>query len=80
MRSNTISICKLANPINWGNTEVSVIVMLTLKKELADSSGNEHMKIFSKLAKKIMNQGFRDQIYNAHCIEDLNTIFIENLA
>lgn len=80
MRSNTISICRLAKPIDWGNTEVSVIVMLTLKKELANSNDNEHMKIFSKLAKKIMNQGFRDQIYNAHCVEDLNTIFNENLA
>lgn len=80
MRSNTISICKLASPINWGNTEVSVIVMLALRKESADSNDNEHMKIFSKLAKKIMNQGFRDEIKNSKTVEELNTIFNENLA
>lgn len=80
MRSNTISICRLAKPIDWGSSEVSVIVMLTLKKELASSDNNEHMKIFSKLAKKIMNQEFREQIYNAYCAEDLNSIFNENLA
>ncbi len=80
MLSNTISICKLAEPINWGNSEVSVIVMLALRKESVDAGGNDHMKIFSKLAKKIMNKDFRNQIFDSNSTSQIHDIFNEHLA
>jgi len=78
--SNTISICTLKKPISWGSSDVSIIIMLTLKDKKSDIHDNEHMKIFSKLAKKIMNHEFRDQIYSAKSVEEMRVIFNENLA
>jgi multiphosphoryl transfer protein len=61
IEKTSISICKLNKPIKWGEQEVSIIIMLTIK-DGDNSAANEHMKIFSLLARKIMNSDFRDSL------------------
>lgn len=72
IEKTTISICKLADPVEWGEQKVDMIIMLTIRDE--NSSGNEHMKIFSLLARKIMNAEFRQNL--SACNSSLE---IENL-
>lgn len=50
---------RLASPLAW-NEEVSVslIIMLTVSEE----EKGDHMKIFSRLARKLMHADFRQQL------------------
>ncbi|MCU8515812.1 phosphoenolpyruvate--protein phosphotransferase [Vibrio vulnificus] len=71
IEQSAISVCRLAKPIEWGDEEAQFIIMLTLNKHAA---GDQHMRIFSKLARKIMHADFRDQLMTAE-----STLQIESL-
>lgn len=62
IEQSAVSVCRLAKPIQWGDEEAQFVIMLTLNKHAA---GDQHMKIFSKLARKIMHAEFRDALFNA---------------
>ncbi len=62
IEQSAISVCRLTNPIEWGDEQAQFIIMLTLNKHAA---GDQHMKIFSKLARKIMHADFREQLMTA---------------
>lgn len=78
IEKTAISICKLSNPIKWGENEVSIIIMLTIK-DGENSAANEHMKIFSLLARKIMNSDFRDSLSACKSNADIETLMKESL-
>lgn len=59
---STISVARLNQPIKWGEEEVQLIIMLTLNP---NAGGDAHMKIFSKLARKIMDETFRNKLMAA---------------
>ncbi|WP_252401678.1 single-stranded DNA-binding protein, partial [Escherichia coli] len=42
--------------VRWGDDEAQFIIMLTLNKHAA---GDQHMRIFSRLARRIMHEEFR---------------------
>ncbi len=73
-----ISICRLTNPINWGTQEVSMVIMLTIKEEPGVSE-NEHMRIFSVLARKIMNKEFREGLMACHSGEQIKGMMKQHL-
>lgn len=62
IEQSSISVCRLKNAIPWGDDEAKFVIMLTLNKHAA---GDQHMKIFSRLARKIMHAGFRDSLMDA---------------
>lgn len=62
IENSTISVARLNQPIKWGDEEAQLIIMLTLNPK---SGGDTHMKIFSKLARKIMDETFRQQLMEA---------------
>ncbi|MDD6467377.1 MAG: PTS sugar transporter subunit IIA [Erysipelotrichaceae bacterium] len=49
------------SPILWNNDEVRMIFGIAVPKENKD---NEHLKILSKLARKLMDEDFRAQLLN----------------
>ncbi|MGF1688855.1 phosphoenolpyruvate--protein phosphotransferase [Photobacterium japonica] len=57
---SSISIAKLSSPIDWQSDsgEVDFIIMLTLNHE----QGDQHMRIFSSLARKLIHPSFRDSL------------------
>ncbi|MCS4274332.1 MULTISPECIES: phosphoenolpyruvate--protein phosphotransferase [Raoultella] len=57
--SSSVSVMRLASPLAW-NEEVSVslVIMLTVSEQEKD----DHMKIFSRLARKLMHADFRQQL------------------
>jgi phosphoenolpyruvate-protein phosphotransferase len=73
---STVSVAKLNKPVLWGEQEVEVVFMLTISKLVV---GNEHMKYFSTLARKLMNEGFRNEIKNAITSEELYKIIVRTL-
>uniref|UniRef100_UPI00111C0A2D PTS sugar transporter subunit IIA n=1 Tax=Salmonella enterica TaxID=28901 RepID=UPI00111C0A2D len=60
--SSTISVARLNAPVRWGDDEAQFIIMLTLNKHAA---GDQHMRIFSRLARRIMHEEFRNTLVNA---------------
>ncbi|MCG7587677.1 phosphoenolpyruvate--protein phosphotransferase, partial [Photobacterium sp. OFAV2-7] len=71
IEQSTISVAKLAKPILWGDDEAQFVIMLTLNKHAA---GDQHMKIFSKLARKIMHIDFRDSLQKATTAEEIEQL------
>ncbi len=63
IEQSTISVARLPAPVAWGDEEAQFIIMLTLNKHAA---GDQHMRIFSRLARRIMHAGFRDELVNAN--------------
>ena len=62
IRHSSISIAQLNTPIDWQSDsgDVDFIIMLTLNK----AQGDQHMRIFSGLARKLIHQDFRDKLRN----------------
>jgi len=60
--ADSIGILKLARPIEWGSLDgkpVSVVILLAVRESQANS---RHMQVLSKLARKLMNEEFREQL------------------
>ena len=62
IEQSTISVARLPAPVAWGDDEAQFIIMLTLNKHAA---GDQHMRIFSRLARRIMHEEFRSALVNA---------------
>ncbi|AVR01852.1 phosphoenolpyruvate--protein phosphotransferase [Pluralibacter gergoviae] len=62
IEQSTISVARLPAPVRWGDEEAQFIIMLTLNKHAA---GDQHMRIFSRLARRIMHEEFRSALVNA---------------
>ncbi|WP_032094034.1 phosphoenolpyruvate--protein phosphotransferase [Necropsobacter rosorum] len=77
IEQSTISVCKLAQPVIWGEENVSFVIMLTLNKHAA---GDQHMRIFSKLARRIMHEDFRLQVTGAQSAVEIERILKRELA
>jgi len=76
IEQSTISVAKLSQPIAWGDEQAEFIIMLTLNKQAA---GDQHMRIFSKLARRIMHQAFRDSLVNASSPQDVEALLKHEL-
>ena len=66
IEQSTISVSRLANPIKWGEDNVHFVIMLTINK---NSDGDLHMKIFSKLARKLMHEQFRQDLMGSNSVQ-----------
>ncbi|WP_318368156.1 phosphoenolpyruvate--protein phosphotransferase [Enterobacter sp.] len=66
IEQSTISVARLPAPVRWGDDEAQFIIMLTLNKHAA---GDQHMRIFSRLARRIMHDEFRSALVNAASTE-----------
>ena len=62
IEQSTISVARLTAPVQWGEEEAQFIIMLTLNKHAA---GDQHMRIFSRLARRIMHEEFRRALVDA---------------
>ncbi|HDY8788680.1 phosphoenolpyruvate--protein phosphotransferase [Klebsiella pneumoniae] len=68
IEQSTISVARLAQPVIWGDEEAQFVIMLTLNKH---SAGDQHMRIFSRLARRIMHAEFRQSLVSAESSEDI---------
>jgi hypothetical protein len=66
IEQSTISVARLAQPVMWGDEEAQFVIMLTLNKH---SAGDQHMRIFSRLARRIMHAEFRQSLVSAQSSE-----------
>lgn len=76
IEQSTISVARLKTPVPWGEEEAQFIIMLTLNKHAA---GDQHMRIFSRLARRIMHADFRNALVNASSEEAIATLLQHEL-
>ena len=60
--ANSIAILKLRNPIDWGSADGKAVHMVMLLAVRESDADNNHMKVLAKLARKLMNEEFREQM------------------
>jgi fructose-specific PTS system IIA-like component len=60
----TLAVLKLASPLAWGADGGPVSAVLLLAVPSADAAG-AHMKVFARLARKLMHDEFRDALAGA---------------
>lgn len=76
IEQSTISVARLKAPVMWGDEEAQFIIMLTLNKHAA---GDQHMRIFSRLARRIMHDDFRSALVNASSEEAIASLLQHEL-
>ncbi|CAI1073340.1 phosphoenolpyruvate--protein phosphotransferase [Serratia entomophila] len=76
IEQSTISVARLAAPVRWGDDDARFIIMLTLNKHAA---GDQHMRIFSRLARRIMHEEFRQALIDADSSEAIVTLLEREL-
>lgn len=76
IEQSTISVARLKAPVMWGDEEAQFIIMLTLNKHAA---GDQHMRIFSRLARRIMHEDFRNALVNASSGEAIASLLQQEL-
>lgn len=69
IKANSIGILKLKDPIEWQSIDgnpVKFVILLAIRES---DKNNSHLRIFSKLARKLIDEDFRDILLNAESIE-----------
>ncbi|STO57071.1 Multiphosphoryl transfer protein 1 [Grimontia hollisae] len=76
---SSISIARLNKPVRWSDDEesdVEFVIMLTLNK----NQGDQHMRIFSGLARKLIHENFRNTLKTMQTEEDMIAFLTSELA
>ncbi|MGV8209215.1 PTS sugar transporter subunit IIA, partial [Pseudomonas aeruginosa] len=76
IEQSTISVARLAQPVAWGADAVQFVIMLTLNRH---SAGDPHMRIFSRLARRIMHAEFRQSLVTAQSSEAIAALLQREL-
>jgi len=58
--ANSIGVLRLKNPIDWGAADHEPVRMVILIAMREQQTANGHMQVFSELARKLMNEEFRE--------------------
>jgi fructose-specific PTS system IIA-like component len=64
--ADSIAVLRLKKPIDWGSIDgepVYVVLLLALRQSIGDA---RHMLIFSRLARRLMEEEFRAHLVNLH--------------
>jgi multiphosphoryl transfer protein len=60
--ANSIGVLKLKRAIGWGAADHEPVRMVILIAMRALNNDNDHMQVFSELARKLMNEDFRERL------------------
>jgi fructose-specific phosphotransferase system IIA component len=77
--AGSLAALKLKKPIDWGATDrqpTSVVVLLALRE---NASGKAHMQVFSQLARKLMDEKFRNNLIENTSVDSLLQFLVGEL-
>jgi len=60
--ADSIAVLRLQQPIRWGSEDVRLVLLLAITGAAANKT---HLQIFSQLARKLMDETFREQLLTA---------------
>jgi fructose-specific PTS system IIA-like component len=79
--SDSICVFRLRQPVAWGaidNSPVAVVIAMAIRD--TDKTGDTHMKIFSRLARNIMHEAFREKIRTASSKAEMVSFLCDKLG
>ena len=80
IKANTITVLKLQKAVDWESIDsipVDTVIAMTIPE--TEQAGNLHMKIFSKLARHIMHEDFRNALRSCVSSEEIVAFLHEKL-
>jgi multiphosphoryl transfer protein len=60
--ANSIGVLRFREPINWGSLDSELVGMVIFIAMREPQTENDHMQVFSRLARSLMNEEFREQL------------------
>lgn len=77
--ANSVGMVRLAKPIKWNDDDppVQCVILLAIRK--SDKDGT-HMKVFSTLARKLMNEEFRSHLLDASDRDAIHAFLMNELG
>jgi multiphosphoryl transfer protein len=60
--ANSVAVLKLKNSLDWGSIDEKPVQMVLLLAIRESDPNNSHMQVLAKLARKLMNEDFRQQL------------------
>jgi multiphosphoryl transfer protein len=77
--ADSIGVIRLNQAIDWGSADskpVNMIIMMAMRKS---QNPSRHLEIFSKLARKLMNEDFRGHLLTVENAHDMATYLAQQL-
>jgi len=75
--NSSVSVLRLTEPLAWNDeVDVSLVIMLTV----SEREKGDHMKIFSRLARKLMHADFRQQLMSSEAPQDIADLLTLEMA
>lgn len=79
MRFDSLVLLKLRSPVKWNSLDSQPVRVMILFAVRETNSATEHMKVFAKLARRIMEEDFRLRLENENDANALCEILHEKL-
>ena len=74
---SSVSLMRLTQPLDWNeDVQVTLILMLTVSEQ----DKGDHMKIFSRLARKMMHADFRESLLHSKTPQDVAALLDNELT
>jgi fructose-specific PTS system IIA-like component len=65
VRANSLGLLKLAQPVEWGSLDDLPVTLVLLLVVRESAPAGEHLKLFARLARKLMHEEFRAALLGA---------------
>lgn len=63
--AGSIAVLKLEKPVEWGSVDSAPVQIVILLAARESDSGAEHLKVFSRLARNLMDEAFRERLLSS---------------
>jgi fructose-specific PTS system IIA-like component len=80
INSDSICVLRLNGPIHWGSVDGEGVRMVVLLALRSSENGANHMQVFSTLARKLMNEDFRQHLVKSESARQVITYLGEQLG
>jgi len=75
----TLAVLRLARPLAWGSLDGQPVDCALLLATRGDDGGDDHLRVFARLARKLMDEGFRAALRQAPTPEALLEVLAATL-
>ena len=77
--ADSIGVLRLIKPIDWGSVDTKPVNMIILIAMRESQNPTRHMKVFSRLARKLMNEDFRGHLLAVENAHEMATYLAQQL-
>ena len=62
INANSVAVLKLSKPVEWAALDGKPVNMVILLAVRESDANNSHMQVLAKLARRLMNESFRQEL------------------